>query len=150
MKQTSLSSGLAILLAVMAAPALGGCAASVSDPAEDPVLTTDGAEAVADDQEAVIGNGCSVGGYAGNSGGYGYGHGPGSYGFGNSPGGYGFGHGPGSYGFGNSAGGYGYGNHGGYGYGSSLGGNWYGNNAGGYGRSFGNSNAFGGFGGCRR
>lgn len=131
----NLSSVFAALLAVMAAPVLGGCAATTSDTADEPVLTSDGEEAVDSAQDALHTSGCGFSGYNG----YGSSH----IGYG-----YGFGHGPGSYGYGNSPGAYGLGSPGGYGFGSGLGG--YGSNSGGYGHSYGGGygNGFGGFGTC--
>ena len=129
MKQTSICNGLMILLAVMTAPVLGGCAADVADTENDPALVGDGEAAVATDQEALHSYGC---GYGSSPGGYGYGSIPGGYGYGSSPGGFGYGSTPGGYGYGSSYGSFGYSNNpGGYGYGRRPGG--YGNGLGGFG-----------------
>ena len=156
MKQTNLSSALAVLLAVMAAPVLGGCAATGSDTADDPDLVSDGEDAVGSVQSADS-YGFGHGGYTGTPGGYGHApHHPGGYGYGAGPGGYGYGglggYGAGGYGYGAGPGGYGHGGLGcygagvgGYGYGGlggqapSLGAYGHGDNSGQYGRGFGGS-----------
>jgi hypothetical protein len=118
MKQTNLSSAFGIFLAVMAAPVLGGCAATVSDTADVPVLVSDGEDAVASAREAVHSYGF---GHSGSPGGYGHDHHAGSYAHGNGPGGCGCGDSPGGCSCGDSPGGCGCGNCPG-GHGSGLGG----------------------------
>ena len=153
MKQTNLFSGLVILLAVVAAPVLGGCAATVSDAADEADLDSDGEAAVASDQGALTSHGCGFdGGYYGNRlGSYGYGSGPGcgygghgGYGYGGDLGlsGRGCGTGPGGYG----RGGYGPGYGPGYGHGPGYG------RGPGYGPGYGPGPGpgYSGYGGCGR
>jgi hypothetical protein len=133
MNQRNLLGGLAILLAVMAAPVLGGCAATVSDIEDDADLDSDAEADVASAEEALGGLGCGYGGY---------GLGPiGNYGI--SPGGYGCGISPPACGFGAPVG---------YGYGAGLGGVGCGAAPWGYGRGCGTGLGLGlgGYGGCGR